>query len=110
MCYNGEEPLGRVLMPSTHRPAHPGEMLMKDFLEPLGVTQAEAARRMRVPFQRLNTIVQRRRAVSVDTAFLLEALTGRDAEVWMTQQAKWDIWQARQVRKRKSQVKPLSTR
>ena len=97
-----------MLLPN--RPAHPGEMLMKDFLEPLGVTQAEAARRMHIPFQRLNTIVQRRRAVSVDTAFLLEALTGRDADIWMTQQAKWDIWQARQVRKRKPQVKPLTAR
>jgi addiction module HigA family antidote len=59
-------------------------MLLKEFLEPLGVSQVEAARRMQVPFQRLNAIVRGRRAVSADTALLLEALTGWDAEVWLT--------------------------
>lgn len=49
------------------------------FLEPLGVSQVEAAARMSIPFQRLNAIVKGRRAVSADTALLLEALTGWDA-------------------------------
>ncbi len=51
-------------------------MLLKEFLEPLGVSQVEAATRMKIPFQRLNAIVKARRAVSADTALLLEALTG----------------------------------
>jgi addiction module HigA family antidote len=59
-----------------HRaPTHPGEMLLKEFLEPLGVSQVEAARRMNIPFQRLNAIVQGRRGVSAETALLFEALT-----------------------------------
>ena len=72
-----------------HRPTtHPGEMLLKEFLEPLGVSQAEAADRMSIPFQRLNGIVKGRRAVSADTALLLGALTGWDAQIWLTRQAK----------------------
>lgn len=55
---------------------------MKEFLEPLGVSQVEAARRMHVPFQRLNAIVRGRRAVSADTALLLQALTGLNAQIW----------------------------
>src|SRR4051812_38239822 len=48
-------------------------MLLKEFLEPLGVSQVEAATRMSIPFQRLNAIVNGRRAVSADPALLLDA-------------------------------------
>ncbi len=84
-------------------------MLLKEFLEPLGVSQVEAARRMRVPFQRLNAIVKGRRAVSADTALLLEALTGWDAQIWLTLQAKWDLWHALRVRPHRPRIKPLQT-
>jgi addiction module HigA family antidote len=88
-------------------PTHPGEMLLKEFLEPLGVSQVEAAARMRIPFQRLNGIVRRRRAVSADTAILLEALTGWDAQIWLTLQAKWDLWHALRARGNWPKVRPL---
>ena len=70
------------MLPANRPPTHPGEMLLKEFLEPLGVSQVEAARRMDIPFQRLNAIVRRgRRGVSADTALLFEALTRWDAGV-----------------------------
>jgi addiction module HigA family antidote len=47
----------------------------------------EAADRMNIPFQQLNAIIKARRAVSADTALLLEALTGWDAQIWLTLQA-----------------------
>ena len=56
------------MLPTHRPPTHPGEMLLKEFLEPLGVSQAEAATRMSIPFQRLNGIVKGRRAVSADAA------------------------------------------
>ena len=68
------------MLPTNRPPTHPGEMLLKEFLEPLGVSQVDAAARMNIPFQRLNAIVKGRRAVSADTALLLEALTRWDAE------------------------------
>jgi antitoxin HigA-1 len=70
------------MLPTHRPPTHPGEMLLKEFLEPLGVSQVEAADRMNIAFQRLNAIVKGRRAVSADTALLLEALTGWDAQIW----------------------------
>ena len=82
-------------------------MLLKEFLEPLGVSQVEAAARMNVPFQRLNAIVKGRRAVSADTALLLEALTGWDAQIWLTLQGKWDLWHAKKTRGKKPNVRPL---
>ena len=82
------------MLPTHRPPTHPGEMLLKEFLEPLGVSQVDAARRMNIPFQRLNAIIKGRRAVSADTALLLEALTRWDAQIWLVLQAKWDLWHA----------------
>jgi addiction module HigA family antidote len=82
-------------------------MLLKEFLGPLGVSQVEAAKRMRIPFQRLNAIVKGRRAVSADTALLLEALTRWDAQIWLALQDKWDLWHALHTRGRRPRVKAL---
>jgi addiction module HigA family antidote len=82
-------------------------MLLREFLEPLGVSQVEAASRMNIPFQRLNAIIKGRRAVSADSALLLEALTGWDAQIWLTLQAKWDLWHAMKSRGSKGKVRPL---
>jgi addiction module HigA family antidote len=86
------------MLPTHRAPTHPGEMLLEEFLKPLGVSQVEAADRMNIPFQRLNAIVNARRAISAETALLLEALTGWDAQIWLTLQAKWDLWHAMKAR------------
>jgi addiction module HigA family antidote len=44
------------MLPTNRPPTHPGEMLLKEFLEPLGVSQVEAAKQMNIPFRRLNTL------------------------------------------------------
>jgi antitoxin HigA-1 len=95
------------MLPTHRPPTHPGEMLLKEFLEPLGVSQVEAAGRMNIPFQRLNAIVKGRRGVSADTALLLEALTGWDAQIWLTLQSKWDLWHAMKARGHRPKVRPL---
>ena len=95
------------MLPTHRPPTHPGEMLLKEFLEPLEVSQVDAARRMNIPFQRLNAIVRGCRAVSADTALLLEALTSWDAQIWLTLQAKCDLWHAMKARGNKPKVRPL---
>lgn len=95
------------MLPTHRPPTHPGEMLLKEFLEPLGVSQIEAAKRIAVPFQRLNAIVKGRRSVSADTALRLEALTGWDAQIWLALQARWDLWHALRARRRQPRVKAL---
>lgn len=69
------------MLPKHRPPTHPGEMLLKTFLEPAGVSQADAAKRIGVPFQRLTAIVRGRRAVSADTAIRLEALTAHERRI-----------------------------
>ena len=82
-------------------------MLLKEFLEPLGVSQVEAANRMNIPFQRLNAIVKGRRGVSADTALLLEALTRWDAQIWLALQTKRDLWHAMKARGPRAKVRAL---
>jgi addiction module HigA family antidote len=79
----------------THRPpTHPGEMLLEEFLKPAGITQMDAAARIGVSFQRMNTLVKGKRGVTADTALRLAALTGMDAGFWMGLQADFDLWHA----------------
>jgi addiction module HigA family antidote len=95
------------MLPKHRPPTHPGEMLLKEFLEPLGVSQVEAAKRMGIPFQRLNAIIKGRRGVSADTALLLEGLTRWEAQIWLALQAKWDLWHALRARDRRLKVRAL---
>ena len=95
------------MLPKRRAPTHPGEMLLKEFLQPFGVSQVDAAKRMGIPFQRLNSIIKGRRGVSADTALLLEALTRWDAQIWLTLQAKWDLWHTLRARGKKPNVKAL---
>ena len=80
----------------THRaPTHPGEMLDEEFLKPLGITQTDFARRIGVPVQRINLLVNGRRGVTPDTALRLERALGMPASFWIGLQQDWD--QARRL-------------
>ncbi len=75
-------------------PTAPGEMLLEEFLRPAGLTQVEAARRMRIPLNRLNEIIRGKRGVTADTALRLARLFKTSPEFWMGLQADWDLWHA----------------
>ena len=75
-----------------HKPdPHPGDILQREFLEPRGMTQTELARRLEVPFQRVNQIVNRRRAVTPDTALRLSRVFGTTPDYWLELQLRWDL-------------------
>jgi addiction module HigA family antidote len=69
-------------------------MLAEEFLVPLGMTQVELARRIAVPFQRVNQIVNRRRAMTPDTALRLARLFGTTPGFWLSLQQRWDLYEA----------------
>jgi addiction module HigA family antidote len=82
----------------THRPpTHPGEMLLEEFLIPLGVTQRELADGIRVPYQRVNEIIHARRGITPSTALRLAKFFGVSAAFWMNLQLRWDLYQAQQA-------------
>lgn len=79
----------------THRvPTHPGEMLLTEFLEPLGVTQRALAEGIQVPYQRINEIVHGRRGVTPSTALRLAKFFGMSADFWMNLQLRWELYHA----------------
>jgi addiction module HigA family antidote len=75
-------------------PAHPGEMLLEEFLVPLGVSQSAFAVRLGISFPRLNEIVRGKRSVTPDTALRLAQVLGVSADFWLGLQQDWDLWQA----------------
>jgi addiction module HigA family antidote len=69
---------------------HPGEILLEDWLEPLGISQYALAKAIDVPRRRINEIVKGQRAISVDTAMRLGVFFGVDPEGWLALQAHYD--------------------
>ena len=81
-------------MPNMHNPAHPGEMLRDYLPENLSVTEASA--QLAVSRQALSAILNRRAGVSADIALRLAAALGTSPEMWLSMQAAYDLWQAKQ--------------
>jgi addiction module HigA family antidote len=73
-------------------------MLREEFLEPIGLNQRELADAIRVPYQRINEIVNGRRGVTASTALRLAKFFGMSAAFWMNLQFQWDLCQAQQLR------------
>jgi addiction module HigA family antidote len=65
------------MLPKNRPPSHPGEVLLEDCIKPLELTQAEAAKRLNVPVQRLNGLIRGRRAMSPDTALRIATVFRR---------------------------------
>jgi addiction module HigA family antidote len=86
----------RTRLPRNRPPTHPGEMLLEEFLKPMGITQSDFAVRLGVSFPRLNEIIKGRRGVTPDTALRLAKVLGMSAEFWLGLQLDWDLWNARQ--------------
>jgi antitoxin HigA-1 len=76
-------------------PVHPGEILLEDFMKPLGITQYRLAKEMNVYPRKVNEIVQGKRAITADTALRLARFFGTSPEVWMNLQAHYNLELAR---------------
>lgn len=81
-------------LPKKRPPTHPGEMLLEEFIIPLNITQTELAKRLDVSYPRLNEIINKRRAVTPDTALRLARVVGMSADFWLGLQLDWDLWHA----------------
>ncbi|MEX0959836.1 MAG: HigA family addiction module antitoxin [Burkholderiales bacterium] len=80
-------------------PFHPGEILLEEFLEPAGVSQADFAKRIGWTRARLNEFVKGKRGVTADAALDLSEALGTSAKLWMNLQATYDLDQAMHRRK-----------
>ena len=75
----------------------PGEILLEEYLKPLGLGQVEAARRLSISLNRLNEIVLGKRAITADTALRLGRFFGMEAQFWLNLQARYDLETTREV-------------
>lgn len=85
-----------VRIPSDRSPTHPGIMLREEFLDPLGITQRELADAIRVPYQRVNEIVNEKRGITPSTALRLAKYFGNSPGFWMNLQLRYDLFEAKQ--------------
>jgi addiction module HigA family antidote len=72
-------------------PIHPGEILLEDFLEPMGISQYRLAQDISVPPRRINEIVHGSRRISADTALRLARYFGTSERFWLNLQSKFDL-------------------
>jgi addiction module HigA family antidote len=87
------------MLPENRIPTHPGEILLEEFLNPLGVSQVAFARHIGVPTQRINEIVRGKRGVTPETAWLFAQAFGTTPEFWLNLQSAYDLARARPARK-----------
>lgn len=85
-----------IRIPTNRTPTHPGEMLLDEFLSPLGLTQRELADAIHVPYQRVNDLVNGRRGMTPNTALRLAKYFGNTPAFWMNLQLRWDLYFAQQ--------------
>ena len=76
---------------TAHDPIHPGEILLEEFLEPLGISQYRLAQAIRVSARRINEIVHGARAITPDTALRLARALGTSDRFWLNLQARYDL-------------------
>ena len=93
------------MLPKNRIPAHPGEILTEEYLQPLGLTQVEFAAHIGVPVQRVNEIVRGKRGITPDTAWLFSQAFGTTPEFWLNLQAMHDLARFRPKRRVRRQVK-----
>jgi addiction module HigA family antidote len=80
-----------MMAPKKLAPVHAGEILLEDFLVPLGISQYRLAKDISVPARRINEIVHRKRAISADTALRLARYFGTSERFWLNLQAQFDL-------------------
>ena len=85
-----------IRIPTNRVPTHPGEMLLEEFLNPLGISQRELADAIHVSYQRVNEIVRGHRSISPSTALRLAKFFGMSADFWMNLQLRRDLFLVQQ--------------
>ena len=90
-------------------PIHPGEILLEDFMKPLGLSQYRVAKDIGVPALRISQIVHGQRSITADSALRLARYFGTSAAVWLRMQARYDleVTEAKMARRITREVKVL---
>jgi addiction module HigA family antidote len=96
-----------VRIPKDRAPTSPGEKLLEEFLKPLGMTQVELAERIRVPYVRVNELVNGKRRVTPSTALRLAKAFGTSPDFWLNGQLALDLHRAINDKKEIAEVEQI---
>ena len=89
------------MLPRNRIATHPGQVLLQEFVEPLGLTQSQLAKALAIPLNRVNEVVRGKRGITPQTALLLSGYFKNSAEFWMNLQTAYDLTRAlHEIRKR----------
>ena len=102
------------MLPEFRIATHPGQILLAEFLEPLRLTQAELARSLHIPLNRVNELVRGKRGITPESALLFSEYFRNSPEFWMNLQTAHDLSRARQemrqdMRKRPGRIARIKT-
>ena len=86
-----------IRIPTHREPTHPGDMLLEEFLEPMGITQRQLSEAIHVPYQRVNEIVNKKRGITPSTALRLAKFFGVSEDFWLSVQLRCDLYKARKT-------------
>lgn len=92
------------MLQTKRKPVSPGEMLVEEFLTPMGLTQSALAEAMGVPRKLVNELCNGRRAVTADTALILARVFGNSAEFWLNTQRRTELWEALHTPRRRKRI------
>ena len=87
------------MLPEKRTPTHPGEIILEEFLRPMGRSQVQFARHLGVPVQRINEIIRGKRGITPDTAWLLSQAFGTSPKFWVNLQSAYDLAKCKVRRK-----------
>lgn len=93
-----------MILYTKRKPASPGEMLVEEFLTPMGLTQGALAEAMGVPRKLVNELCSGRRAVTAETALMLARVFGNSADFWLNTQRRTDLWEALHTPRRRERI------
>jgi addiction module HigA family antidote len=85
------------MIPKNRKPTHPGEILLEEFLKPASMSQVELARKIGIPIQRINTLINGKRDMTAETAILLSRALKTSSEFWMNLQVACDLYDAQRT-------------
>lgn len=93
------------MLMTKHKPATVGEILVQEFMQPMGLTQGALAKAMGVPRKHVNELCNDRRNVTAPTALILARVFGNSPEFWLNLQRRTDLWEAMNSPRERERIK-----
>ena len=88
-----------IKIPTNRKPTHPGEILLKEFLDPMGISQVQLSNSLKVSYQRVNEIINKKRGITPSTALRLAKVFNTSEDFWLNLQLRLDLYQVKQDEK-----------